>query len=102
MKPLRLLASWCMSLIWKLMPNCAEMSRLSSQQLDKPLPLRLRLRMFLHSLVCSWCRRYRNQLRFIHRAAPLLHDRNLDSPLPGLSPIARQRIVQRLRDENSN
>ncbi len=91
-----------MTQLWKLMPNCAEMSRLSSQLLDKPLPLQLRLRMQLHFLVCSWCRRYRNQLRFLHRAAPLLQDRNLDSPLPRLSPVARQRIVQRLRDENSN
>lgn len=90
-----------MTQLWKLMPTCVEMSRLSSHSLDKPLSLQVRLRMRLHFLVCSWCRRYQNQLRFLHRAAPLLHDRNVNSPQPTLSPAARQRIVQRLRDENS-
>jgi hypothetical protein len=84
--------------VWRHAPNCAEMSRLSSQALDRKLSLGVRMRMRLHFLVCTWCRRYAKQLRFLHKTAPRLHEQTVESPARGLSPEARERIRKRVRD----
>ena len=83
--------------VWNHTPNCAEMSRLASRSLDQPLSLRLWLKMRLHYIICSWCKRYFKQLTFLHEAAPHFqrHAGNLLSR--GLSAEARQRILQRLQ-----
>lgn len=84
--------------VWNHTPDCAEMSRLASQSLERPLPPGLRLRMRLHHLICVWCQRYSRQLKFLHRAAPRLNGGAENSPGQGLSPEAKRRIAQRLRD----
>jgi hypothetical protein len=79
-------------------PNCAEMARLASRALEQPLPWRTRLRMRLHYVICAWCERYARQLRFLHHAAPHLHE-PADAPTTrDLSIDARRRIIQRLQD----
>ncbi len=86
--------------VWNHTPNCAEMSRLASRSLEQPLPFRLRWRMRLHHLICVWCLRYEKHLRLLHHAAPGLADAP-GTPAPrGLSPEARERILQRLREES--
>jgi len=84
--------------IWGLTPNCADMSRLASQSLEKALPLGLRLQMRLHFLICVWCNRYFKHLNFLHRAALRLEQGAGDLPGRGLSPEAKRRIVQRLQN----
>ena len=49
-------------------PRCHEMTRLISQSMEHPLPLRTRISMRLHYLICIWCERYRNQLRLLRAA----------------------------------
>jgi hypothetical protein len=88
----------CVAWIWGLTPNCADMSRLASQSLEKALPLRLRLKMRLHFLVCVWCNRYFKQLKFLHQAAPHLEQRAGVLPDHGLSVEARRRILQHLQN----
>jgi hypothetical protein len=83
--------------VWKHTPNCAEMSRLASERLDQPLPLKLRLGMRLHYLICVWCRRYSQHLRFLHRNAPHLNESLLAFARWHLSAAAKQRIIQHLR-----
>lgn len=83
--------------VWRHTPNCAEMSRLASQRLDRRLPWRVRLQMRLHFVICVWCRRYFKQLDFLHRQAPRSEAHLAGSARRGLSPAAKQRIVQRLR-----
>jgi len=86
--------------VWNHTPNCAEMSRLASLSFEQPPSLALRLKMRLHHLICLWCQRYVQQLKFLHRAAPRMQD-DLDAlAVRGLSPEARQRLVQRLREAN--
>ena len=82
-------------------PNCAEMSKLASQALDRKLPLTLRLEMRLHYVICCWCRRYSKQLQFLRQAAPRLAERSGDRATRGLSADARQRILQSIQD-NAN
>ena len=86
--------------VWNHTPNCAQMSRLASLSHEHPPSFALRLKMRLHHLICVWCQRYERQLRFLRRAAPYAHD-DLDAlPARGLSPEARQRLLQRLHAAN--
>ena len=75
-----------------------KMSRLASRSIEQPPSFLLRLRMRLHHLICVWCRRYERQLKFLHRAAPRTHEEIDRLSARGLSPEARQRLVQRLRE----
>jgi len=84
--------------VWNHTPNCAEMSKLASQALDRELPLGLRLEMQLHHLVCCWCRRYAKQLQFLRKAAPRLNARFGELPSRGLSAGARRRIVEQIQN----
>ena len=83
--------------VWNHTPNCAEMSRLASQSFEQPLPLGTRLKMRLHYLICVWCARYLKHLRFLRAAAPLLEVHTNLPAARGLSPEAKQRMVQRLQ-----
>lgn len=83
--------------VWNRTPTCAEMARLASQSLDRPLPLKTRLKMRLHSLICVWCERYFKQLHRLHRAAPQFDEKLDGVSKRALSADARQRIKVRLQ-----
>lgn len=83
--------------VWRHTPNCAEMSRLASRSLDRPLGLGTRARMRLHHLICVWCQRYAAQVRFLHQAAAQCEERGGAPPGAGLSAEARRRLLERLR-----
>ena len=69
-------------------PKCHDITRLISQSMDRPLPLRTRLAMWIHYRICVWCERYRDQLGFLGKA---LH--SCPEKMPGtLSPDARNRL----------
>jgi len=83
--------------VWNHTPTCAEMSRLTSRALEQPLTIRTRLKMRLHFVVCAWCRRYFEQINFLHNATPRLNLQSSELPGLGLSDEARRRIMQRVR-----
>ena len=85
--------------VWQHTPNCAEMSRLASRSLDQPLTFKVRCQMRLHHLICVWCWRYEQQLQLLHSAAPRMEAEVETAARRGLSPEARKRIMQRLREE---
>jgi hypothetical protein len=83
--------------VWNHTPTCAEMSRLTSRSFEQPPTVITRLKMRLHFVICAWCRRYFEQINFLHQAAPRL---GLDlGELPGreMSAEAKQRIAQRIK-----
>jgi len=84
--------------VWNHTPNCAEMSRLASQSLEQPLSLKMRLKMWLHFLICVWCERYQKHLKFLHRAAPRLGEPIDSVASPILSVEAKERIKVRLQE----
>ena len=88
--------------VWHHTPHCTEITRLASQSFEQPLSFRTRLKMRLHFLICVWCKRYNQQLKFLHHAGS--HADHQDKALPGrvLSPEARHRIVQRLKTTEIN
>jgi hypothetical protein len=86
-------------LIGKYTPKCREMVRILSQSMDEPMPLIMRTKKRLHFLICCWCQRYEEQLRYIHETArhfPEHADEASNAPFP---EEAKQRIKQRLADQ---
>jgi hypothetical protein len=73
-------------------PKCHDITRLVSQALDGPLPLRTRLAMRIHYLICVWCERYRDQLGFIGKALKSCPEQGAAHLRGGLSPEARKRL----------
>ncbi len=83
----------------KYTPRCEEVTRLHSESLDRPLPLRKRIGIKLHFLICIWCEQYLKQLRFIRQAVRRHQDRlegQDGSSAPTLSSDAKDRIKRAL------
>jgi hypothetical protein len=59
--------------------------------------LKMRLKMRLHFVICAWCRRYFEQINFLHHAAPRLGLELGELPGRGMSAEAKQRITQRIK-----
>ena len=83
--------------VWNHTPTCAEMSRLTSRALEQPMSLRMQMKMRLHFVICAWCRRYFDQIKFLHQSAPRLGLKLGELPGRGMSEEAKQRIVQRIK-----
>jgi len=80
-------------------PNCREASRLQSELFDHPLTPLQRVGLRVHLLLCKWCRRYGQQLRFLRRAAHEHPDEVAEATSSTLSREARERLKRALRDE---
>ena len=80
-------------------PPCSAVIQMFSESLDHALPLRKRMLLRLHFLMCKYCGRYRQQLLFI-REAVRHHPERLEGqdapPTTTLSPEARERIKRTL------
>ncbi|MGM0594769.1 MAG: zf-HC2 domain-containing protein [Pseudomonadota bacterium] len=50
------------------MLTCKHATKLISRQQDGPVPLHKRVALRLHLMMCSGCRNYRRQIRFLRRA----------------------------------
>jgi len=98
MQKLKRLASAFKTGLRILSPNCREASRLQSEALDHPLSLPQRLGLRLHLLICKWCRRYGKQIRFLSQAVHEHPDQVNEATPRTLSPEARERLKQSLRD----
>jgi hypothetical protein len=77
--------------------NCREASRAQSEALDHPLPRPTRIGLWLHLLMCKWCRRYGKQIRFLRHAAHEHHGELTEAAPQKLSSDARDRIKKRLQ-----
>jgi len=81
------------------LPTCRQVSRLQSDALDRPLSVPKRFGVYLHLLVCRWCRRYGKQIRFLRQAAHD-HPEEMAKATPRtLSPEARERLKRSLSNE---
>jgi hypothetical protein len=82
--------------------NCREASRAQSEAMDGPLPPTKRTGLWLHLLLCKWCRRYGRQIRFLRQAAHEHEEQFTGSAAQGLGGDARERIKRRLRGGNES
>lgn len=83
-----------------LLPNCREMSRRTSDSLERRLGLFERIGGALHLAVCGTCRRYRAQVYLLHRMARRWRPEG-GAP-KSLSPQARERIKLALRKRDGD
>lgn len=84
------------------MLTCAEATRLASDALDRPLTGPQRLRLRVHLLLCSACRKFAKQLHWLQAASAHYTDHpEFSAAEPTLSDAARQRIQSAL-DKESN
>ncbi len=89
-----------MKLLKTLFPGCREASRLQSEELDRSLPFFKRAGLGLHLLVCSWCRRYGKQIRFIKGAVHDHADAVHDAEPKTLSEEAKERMKRSLQERS--
>lgn len=82
--------------IWKRVPNCVEMARLSSENLDRPLGIKARIQMRFHFLICAWCSRYAAQIGSLRRFVRSSEDRVPEAAGDELTPDAKHRIKETL------
>lgn len=79
-----------------MMRSCEEVSRLTSERLDRALTLRERLALNMHLMMCRNCRRYARQIALVKRATEKLRIRRKELGSTGLPDEARERIARRL------
>jgi hypothetical protein len=85
------------------MLRCREISELVSQSMERDLPLRRRLEVRMHLMMCRMCAGFARQMRLLRRAARENPDRlgpDESSPEARLSEEARERIKATLHDSN--
>ncbi len=88
--------------LWRLLNlPCEQISRLSSESLDRDLTRFERAALNSHIVYCAGCRRYLRQLKLIKRAVQRFATRpETDDALPGpsLPAAVRERIKRMLKD----
>lgn len=84
------------------MLRCREISLLVSESMERRLPWRTRMQVWMHLALCRLCAGFARQVRLLHRA---LHDhpeRLADTERDAaLSSQARERIKASLRGEQA-
>ncbi len=87
-------SAWFRSLV----PTCKEVTRLTSEGLDHPLPTGMRLRLRLHRCFCQWCARYAKQLDLVQEASVQFPEHLDQMEEPTLDAHAKARMKFALRD----
>jgi hypothetical protein len=72
-----------------------------SEAMDRRLPLRKRLAIRFHRLICIWCDRYYRHLHVIHDASIDFQSHLEDVSTEVLSVKAKERIKQAMQREAS-
>jgi hypothetical protein len=86
------------------MLRCREVSKLVSESMERRLPLRYRMELWIHLTLCRLCAGFARQTRLLRRAAQEEPERlvgDKSSPQATLTPDARERIKAALRNSGS-
>jgi hypothetical protein len=83
--------------IGKHTPKCREMVRILSKSLDEPMPLSMRIKKRIHYLICCWCRRYEEQLRYMRKTARAFAKHADETSAVPVPDETRERWKQALR-----
>jgi hypothetical protein len=84
--------------IGKRTPKCREVVRILSQSMDSKLPLSMRIKLRMHYLICAWCRRYEKHLHELRKFSSSVPDHAEAFSEDALSPTAKERMKQALRE----
>lgn len=86
------------------MLRCREISKLVSESMDRDLPLRTRIQVWMHLAMCRMCSGFARHVRLLRRAARETPDRLVTGAADSearLPQDARERITATLRDVES-
>ena len=79
--------------------KCKDISHLISRSMDQKLPLRIRLGIKFHLMMCDLCLRYKKQLELIHKAISNIEtERENSYPSEHLSDKVRKIIKKNLEN----
>lgn len=81
-----------------LTPSCHDITRLLSESMEHPLPLRTRLLIRLHFSICIWCKRYAKQLKLLRKYSSGFLEEGCQSGRETLSSSARERLSKALEE----
>ena len=85
------------------MLSCKETTRTISEGLDRKLPLRRRIALRLHVMMCSACRAYKRQVEGLNELVSGRFRRDHSSHLPesqSLSEESREKMKAALRNKD--
>lgn len=88
----RLVRQW----LRQVMRPCRRVVSLMSESLERRLSIRERVILRLHLLVCAWCARYLEQIKFTRWLLRARTSRGADNFGPSLALEARERITRAL------
>ena len=83
-----------------LTPHCHDVTRLLSESMEHPLPLRTRVLLRLHFAICIWCQRYGEQLKWLRRYGSGFPNRGCEHGHESLSSETRERLKKALQKTN--
>ena len=86
-----------MLLICRFTPTCPEVIRILSLGMEKELPLLTRAKLRVHFLMCSFCQRYMEQLKYMRHVAREFPEKIGDVSEAKLPPDVRERMKESLR-----
>jgi hypothetical protein len=81
--------------------TCREATRLAARAMDQPLTIGEHVRLFLHGLLCAYCRNYARQLRLLRKWARSLSAPKVPSSGPAMPAGSAARIKEKLDNEIS-
>ena len=84
------------------MMSCKEVSRLYSESLERKLPFRQRLGLWMHLSMCRFCSGFSKQLLLLRDASRKHAEQIENATEPALSGEARQRIRRALENQGSD
>jgi hypothetical protein len=84
-------------LICRFTPTCPEVIRTLSLGMEKQLPLLTRVKLRIHFLMCSFCQRYMEQLKYMRHVAREFPDKIGEISDAKLSLDAKERMKAALR-----
>jgi hypothetical protein len=77
--------------------RCKDVSDLISRSMDEKLPLKIRMGIKFHLMMCHLCLNYKNQLNLIRKAiSKLENSQESDNAITRLPDQARQKIKKYL------
>ncbi len=86
------------------MLNCQQSAELTSQT-EQALPFTEHVALRLHRMLCTQCRRYANQINFIHQACEHLQEHAEKNDIKNdvtLSDASKKRIAKKLSDAQAS
>jgi hypothetical protein len=79
-------------------PKCPEVVRILSLGMDRELTLRTRLLLRVHYLICCWCQRYAEHLRYLRRFSRRFPGEISNLDVLTMSQNAKARVKQNLEN----